>query len=58
MKVGEERVFTLSQLWQAVWKLGDAGVKVPLSLARDGELITITPISVDRNTLLKKPLLH
>jgi S1-C subfamily serine protease len=58
VKVGEERVFTLSQLWQAVWKLGDAGVKVPLSLARDGELITITPISVDRNTLLKKPLLH
>jgi S1-C subfamily serine protease len=58
VKVGLDRVFTLSQLWQAIWKLGQAGVKVPLSLARDGELIHITLTSVDRNSLLKKPMMH
>jgi hypothetical protein len=56
--VNEKRVFTLSQLWQTIWGLGEAGVKVPLSLARDGELISITPTSIDRNTLLKKPVMH
>jgi S1-C subfamily serine protease len=58
VKVNNKRVFTLSQLWKNIWSLGQAGVKVPLSLAREGELITITPTSVDRNTLLKKPILH
>jgi S1-C subfamily serine protease len=58
IKVNEKRVFTLSQLWQTIWGLGEAGVKVPLSLARDGELISITPTSIDRNTLLKKPVMH
>jgi S1-C subfamily serine protease len=58
IKVNGKRVFTLSQLWQTIWDLGEAGVKVPLSLARDGELISITPTSIDRNTLLKKPIMH
>ena len=48
----------LSELFRAVWRLGAAGVDVPLTLARAGEVLHITVKSADREDFLKKPKLH
>ena len=56
--VGTERVHGLAELFRAVWKLGSAGVDVPLTLARAGDVLRITVKSADRNDFLKKPNLH
>ena len=45
-------------LFRTVWKLGSAGVEVPLTLAREGDVIRITVKSADRQDFLKKPNLH
>lgn len=56
--VGARRVTTLAAFFRAVWRLGAAGVDVPLTLARDGDVLRITVKSADRNDFLKKPSLH
>ena len=56
--VGEVRVHGLAELFRAVWRLGAAGVDVPLMLARGGDMLHITVKSADRNDFLKKPNLH
>ncbi len=56
--VGTERVHGLAELFRAIWKLGSAGVDVPLTLARAGDVLRITVKSADRNDFLKKPNLH
>ena len=56
--VGTVRVHGLAELFRAVWRHGAAGVDVPLTLARAGEVFSITVKSADRNDFLKKPKLH
>ena len=56
--VGEVRVSGLAEFFRAVWRLGDAGVEVPLTLARDGDVLRMTVKSADRSDFLKKPKLH
>ena len=56
--VGPQRVQSLAELFRAVWRLGPAGVDVPLTLARSGDVLRITLKSADRNDFLKKPNLH
>ena len=56
--VGEQRVHGLAEFFRAVWRLGAAGVDVPLTLARAGDVLHITVKSADRNDFLKKPNLH
>lgn len=56
--VGAQRVHGLAELFRAVWKLGAAGVDVPLTLAREGDVLRITVKSADRADFLKKPKLH
>lgn len=56
--VGTLRVRGLAELFRAVWRLGAAGVDVPLTLARGGDVLHITVKSADRNDFLKKPYLH
>lgn len=58
LTVGELRLSTLAELFRAVWRLGTAGVEVPLTLARDGDVLRITVKSADRTDFLKKPNLH
>jgi S1-C subfamily serine protease len=58
LKVGEQRATSLAEFFRAVWRLGAAGVEVPLTLARDGDVLRITVKSADRNDFLKKPNLH
>lgn len=56
--VGGLRVHGLAELFRAVWRLGPAGVDVPLTLSRSGDVLHITVKSADRNDFLKKPNLH
>lgn len=56
--VGNQRMTTLSEFFRAVWKIGPAGVDVPLALAREGDVLRITVRSADRADYLKKPNLH
>ena len=56
--VGTLRVHGLAELFRAVWRLGAAGVDVPLTLARAGDVLHITVKSADRNDFFKKPNLH
>jgi S1-C subfamily serine protease len=56
--VGPSRPHGLGQLFRSVWQLGAAGVDVPLSLARSGELVNATIKSADRNDFLKRPSLQ
>lgn len=56
--VGEKKVARLAEFFRAVWALGPAGVEVPLTLLRRGDLVRATITSGDRRSLLRKPRLH
>jgi len=56
--VGTQRISGLAELFRTVWRLGAPGVEVPLTLARDGDVLRITIKSADRSDFLKKPNLH
>jgi len=58
LEVAGERVSGLADLFRKLWRLGPAGVEVPLTLARKGTLIRLLVRSVDRNDLFWKPKLH
>ena len=52
------RPTSIADVFRRYWSLGDAGVDVPLTLMRQGVRHEITVRSAERNSLLKKPLLH
>jgi S1-C subfamily serine protease len=56
--VGAQRATSLADFFRSVWRLGEAGVEVPLTLARAGDVLRITVKSADRSDFLKKPNLH
>jgi S1-C subfamily serine protease len=56
--VGETTVQGLAEFFRAVWRLGTAGVEVPLTLSRGGEMLHVMVKSGDRSDYLKKPKLH
>lgn len=56
--IGAQRAASLADFFRSVWRLGDAGVDVPLTLARAGDVLRITVKSADRSDFLKKPNLH
>ena len=56
--VDDEQVKSLAEFFRHVWSLGDAGVTVPLSLARNGEILSTNVRSIARDALLKSPALH
>lgn len=58
LNVGPKRVHSLPDLFRTVWELGPAGVDVPLTLSRAGDVLRITVKSGDRNDFLRKPKLH
>ena len=45
-------------MFRNIWSTGEAGVEIPLTLQRDGELIDITVKSVSRAARLKSPRMH
>ena len=56
--VAGNRAHTLAEFFRMVWKRGPAGVDVPLSLARQGDVLRVIVKSADRNDFLKKPEVH
>ena len=52
------RAHSLAAFFRMVWQRGPAGVDVPLSLARQGDVLRVIVKSADRNDFLKKPEVH
>ncbi len=58
LAVAGDDVSTLAEFYRAIWALGPAGVDVPLTLARDGDVFQVTVRSRDRKAFLKTPKMH
>jgi S1-C subfamily serine protease len=58
IEVAGERVAGLADMLRKVWRLGPAGVEVPLTVARDQALSRLRVQSADRSHFLKKPQLQ
>ena len=58
VEVAGERVNGLAEMFRKVWRLGNAGVEVPLTVARDAQLLSLKLRSADRSDFLKKPQLQ
>jgi S1-C subfamily serine protease len=58
LEVAGERVTGLADMFRKVWRLGQAGVQVPLTLTRDAQVLHLDLRSADRNDFLKKPQLQ
>jgi S1-C subfamily serine protease len=58
LEVAGSAVTGLADLFRRIWRLGDAGVEVPLTVARRGETLRVRVRSADRSAFLRKPRLH
>jgi S1-C subfamily serine protease len=58
LEVAGRRVTGLAELFREIWKLGAAGVEVPLTVLRRGSTSRLRLHSADRQDFLKKPHLH
>jgi S1-C subfamily serine protease len=58
LEVGGERVTGLADMFRKIWRLGQAGVEVPLTVTRDAQVLHLQLRSGDRNDYLKKPPLQ
>lgn len=56
--VGDVEVTSLADFFRNVWALGPAGVDVPLTLAREGDVFTVRITSADRSRFTKAVRLH
>jgi S1-C subfamily serine protease len=56
--VAGKKVTALADLFKGIWRQGDAGVNIPLTIVRDGKPMDVTVASADRNRFLKGPSLH
>jgi S1-C subfamily serine protease len=56
--LADSPVNDLAAFYRALWALGPAGVKVPLTLAREGDVFNVSLRSADRTALLKKRRLN
>jgi S1-C subfamily serine protease len=56
--VAGEPVADLAALFRSVWALGEAGVRVPLTIRRDGRGVKLALVSADRERFLRTPSLH
>jgi S1-C subfamily serine protease len=56
--VAGSKVNDLAGLFRRIWKLGQAGVEVPLLINREGKTFELRVKSSDRRRFLKGPVLH
>lgn len=56
--VAGEPVADLAGFFRQVWALGEAGVRVPLTIRRDGQMLKLAVTSADRERFLVSPPLH
>jgi S1-C subfamily serine protease len=58
LAVDGQPVGDLAAFFRAVWSLGEAGVEVPLTLDREGDVFDVQVRSADRARMLKAKKLH
>jgi len=58
LEVGGTRITSLAQLFRTAWSMGPAGTTIPLTIAREGDVLRFEVKTADRNDFLKKPPLH
>jgi S1-C subfamily serine protease len=58
LEVAGERTSGLADLFRKTWRLGAAGVEVPLTLTRNAEIVRVRVRSADRRDFLRKPALQ
>ncbi|PSC03517.1 signal protein PDZ [Alsobacter soli] len=58
LAVAGKPVSDLAAFFRRIWALGPAGVDVPLTLDREGDVFDVTLTSADRNRYLKAARLH
>ncbi len=58
LEVGGEHPTGLADLLRKTWRVGPAGVEVPMTLARDGEVVEVKVRSANRYDFLRKPQLQ
>jgi S1-C subfamily serine protease len=58
LAVKGEKVSDPAQFYRKLWALGPAGVDVPLTLYREGDIFDVVVVSVDRDRMLKRPHFH
>ena len=58
LAVAGEAVHDLADFYRKVWRLGEAGVEVPLTVVREQGAVELLVNSADRDTLLKSPSVH
>jgi S1-C subfamily serine protease len=56
--VAGQPVTSLAEFYRAIWALGAAGVDVPLTLEREGDMFDVTIRSADRGRFMKGPRLQ
>lgn len=56
--VGAMEITNLADLYRSIWAAGDAGVEVPLTLEREGDVFDVKVRSADRRDFLKARRLH
>jgi S1-C subfamily serine protease len=56
--VGGKSVTSLAGFYRAIWALGNAGVDIPLTLDREGDVFDVRITSADRSQFLKSAPLH
>lgn len=58
IEVDGEKPRNLADMFRRVWALGPAGALVPLTLWREGDVLSVAIKSADRNSFLISPSLH
>ena len=58
IEVNGESVAGLATMFRRVWRLGNAGVSVPLTIYRSDSTREIVIESVNRDQRLKRPSVH
>ena len=56
--VDDKPVTGMADFFRGVWALGPAGIRVPLNLYRDGDMLTVTVQSRSRGDFYRSPNLH
>ena len=56
--VAGEPVNGLADFFRAVWRQGEAGVEIPVTVLREEDYLRFAVITMDRNDLLLKPAYH
>ena len=58
LKVAGAPVTGLADMFRRIWALGPVGTVVPLTVSRDGDVVSVSVRSADRNEFLKSPGVH